>query len=65
MTPYYQDHQVTLYHGDAREILPVLDGQTIITDPVWPNASVPLFGQDDPQGMLHQVLDVAPVSVPT
>lgn len=37
--PYYQDDACTIYHGDCREILPQLEhGETIITDPVWPNA---------------------------
>ena len=49
---YYQDERVTLYHGDARAILPSLPKcETLITDPVWPNASVDLFGAEDPAGM--------------
>lgn len=40
MTPYYQDDLVTLYHGDAREVLPDLHleaGETVcVTDPPWP-----------------------------
>lgn len=54
MTPYYQDSAVTIYHGDCREILPLLSThETIITDPVWPNASVRLFGHDDPSAMMR------------
>lgn len=38
MTPYYQDNIITLYCGDAREILPQLDPVDVIyTDPIWPN----------------------------
>lgn len=35
--PYYADEQVTLYHGDCREILPALNlaGATIIADPPY------------------------------
>jgi DNA modification methylase len=38
MTPYYQDDAVTIYHGDAREILPDLDiigTQAWLTDPPY------------------------------
>jgi DNA modification methylase len=38
MTPYYQDDAVTIYHGDALEILPHLGTSTVaacITDPPY------------------------------
>ncbi len=36
MSPYYEDEWVTLYHGDAREILPnVPNVDAIITDPPY------------------------------
>lgn len=36
MTPYYQDDWVTIYHGDAFEIVPLLDRPTVvITDPPY------------------------------
>ena len=65
MTPYWtsSDGQIVVYHGDARDVLPTLTGQTIVVDPVWPNASIPLFGSDDPKRMLRQILAVAPESV--
>lgn len=50
-TPYYDEDGITIYHGDCREILPNLSADTLITDPVWPNASVPLPGWDDPYGL--------------
>lgn len=58
MKPYYEHAGITIYHGDCLEILPTLDllGQTIVTDPVWPNASVPLAGCDDPEGLLRSAL---------
>lgn len=63
MRPYYSEGGVTLYHGDAREILPHLEADTIVTDPVWPNASADLAGRDDPFGLLRDTLAVAPRSV--
>ena len=41
MTPYYDHAGVTIYHGDAREVLPLLSAESIITDPVWPNSIFP------------------------
>jgi len=38
MTPYYEDGGITLYHGDCREILPVLKRESchlIVTDPPY------------------------------
>lgn len=39
MRPYYQDDAVTLYHGDARMVLPVLSPSCVdlvLTDPPYP-----------------------------
>jgi site-specific DNA-methyltransferase (adenine-specific) len=69
MEPYFADDRVTLYHGDCRDVLPQLDGRqdTIITDPVWPGASLsmPGSGHDDeenPQDLLADALALAPES---
>lgn len=36
MTPYYDDGQVTIYHGDARDILPHLPHyDAVVTDPPY------------------------------
>jgi hypothetical protein len=57
--PYYEHAGVTIYHGDAREILPELSADTIITDPVWPNSIFPKVA--DPEQLLKETLAVAVV----
>lgn len=61
--PYYQDQTTTLYHGDSREILPALDFNVLITDPTWPNATVPLYGSSDPERMMAEILLTVPADV--
>ncbi|HEU4649489.1 MAG TPA: site-specific DNA-methyltransferase [Gemmatimonadales bacterium] len=53
MRPYYMHGGITIYHGDCRALLPGINADAIVTDPVWPNAAVPLFGSDDPLGMFR------------
>lgn len=48
MKPYYEHAGITIYHGDCREILPTISASALITDPVWPGASLPLQGFDRP-----------------
>ena len=63
MKPYYEHAGVTIYHGDCRDILPMLDPVgSIITDPVWPNTSVLLAGADHPYELLAQALGVSPAA---
>lgn len=60
-SPYYRDSLTEIYLGDAREILPRLTApNVIITDPVWPNCVVPLYGQDDPHAMLAEMFHALP-----
>ena len=47
MNPYYQDEQVTIYHGDCREVLPALQPGCIITDPPYPDYHEALYQQTD------------------
>ena len=36
MTPYYSDDACTIYHGDCREVAPVLgESFTLVTDPPY------------------------------
>jgi site-specific DNA-methyltransferase (adenine-specific) len=59
--PYYEDERATIYHGDCREILPQLEpADAVITDPVWPNAKVPMFGQKDPLAMFGAMWEALP-----
>lgn len=58
--PYYEDEAVTIYHGDCREILPLLQpADAMITDPVWPNGGH-IFGVDDPAALFAEALSVSP-----
>lgn len=58
MSPYYEQDGIVIYHGYCREVLPRIEADTLITDPVWPNASVALAGRDDPEGLLRETLTV-------
>lgn len=59
MTPYYSHAGVEIFHGDCREILPVLAAETVITDPVWPNNVFPNIA--DPEQLLKEALALANV----
>jgi hypothetical protein len=37
MEPYYADDTVTLYLGDCREVLPLIEGNVLVSDPPYPN----------------------------
>lgn len=61
MTPYYSEAGVTIYHGDARDLVDQIEADAIITDPVWPNSVFPSVL--DPQALLADVLGRASSSV--
>lgn len=55
--PYYADDLVTLYHGDAREVLPLIEQpDTCIVDPVWPNSVFP--NVPDPKTLFREMCAV-------
>lgn len=60
MTPYYEHAGVTIYHGDAREIISLIDAESIVTDPVWPNCEHIFPGVNAPS-LLGTVLNQAEV----
>src|ERR1039458_571531 len=35
MKPYYDEGGITIYHGDCREILPMLDAKVLFADPPY------------------------------
>jgi len=57
MTPYYQDELITLYCGDARDVLAagIEPADVVITDPVWPNCRQ-VFPGIDPWELFKHVL---------
>jgi hypothetical protein len=63
--PYYEHAGITILHGDARELISTLPAEveSVITDPVWPNASPLLRGADDPLGLFADVMRQLPESV--
>lgn len=38
MTPYYRDDEVTVWHGDCRDILPSVHADVMVTDPPYGRA---------------------------
>lgn len=55
--PYYEHAGITIYHGDARDVLGGVREASccLLTDPTWPNATVPLFGSDNPLRMFEEM----------
>ncbi len=56
MTPFYDRDGITIYCGDCRQILPQIQADVCITDPVWPNVHPDLIGADDPLGLWESTL---------
>ncbi len=55
---------VRFIRGDCREILPSLQGDVVITDPVWPNCPEGLLqGWDRPIELLAEMCTAIPASV--
>ena len=59
------DGMIKLYRGDCREILPKIriPNSTIITDPVWPGASLKIPGSNRPYGLFREFCQIIPKEV--
>lgn len=59
MRPFYEDELVTLYCADSRDMLSemadVLICESVITDPVWPNAPKMVPGHDEHEALMREV----------
>jgi hypothetical protein len=57
LTPYYADEFVTLYWGDAREVVPRLPEafEAVITDPVWPDAPESIPGHHEHEALIRAI----------
>ncbi|KKL95231.1 hypothetical protein LCGC14_1856720 [marine sediment metagenome] len=62
--PFYEEEWGVIYHGDCREILPLLKKvETISTDPVWPNALAALAGSEDPVKLFREFCSILPADL--
>jgi site-specific DNA-methyltransferase (adenine-specific) len=52
VTPYYQDDSVTIYHGDCREVLPLLEPSSVTL--LWTD---PPYGNNNHEGDFNQRLN--------
>jgi site-specific DNA-methyltransferase (adenine-specific) len=66
MKPYYEQDGQTIYHGDAREVLPQLAPgfDVVLTDPVWPNSVAVLAGADRPAELFAEAAAYFPRLAP-
>jgi len=62
---FHEEPGVTLYCGDALKLVPLLDGgvESVITDPVWPNAHPDLAGADNPLTLFAATMTMLPWTV--
>lgn len=63
--PYFRDPSadIAIYCGDCREILPQIEGlETIITDPMWPNANVKIDGHGNAYELFAEMCQVIPAA---
>ena len=64
MKPYYEHAGITIWHADCREILPSIEADVIITDPVWPNCPEgKITGHERPYDLFAEFCELIPPSV--
>lgn len=61
MKAYYEHAGITIYHGDARDLVWKFAADAVVTDPVWPNSVFPLIL--DPKVLLAEVLGCCAATV--
>lgn len=54
---------ITLIHDDCRRILPHLQVDTLVTDPVWPNSTAQIIGIDRPFDLFAEMCQLLPQTV--
>jgi site-specific DNA-methyltransferase (adenine-specific) len=58
---YYKDDWTYIINADCRDVLPSIPQvECIITDPIWPGASIKFKGSDDPEGLFADMIKVMP-----
>lgn len=60
LQPFYEEDGIAIYHGDCREVLPQLQADAVVTDPVWPDCEH-IFPGIDAVALLREALTVADV----
>lgn len=60
MEPYYKDDYATIYHGDCREVLPLIAADAVITDPPY-GVEVASWDATVPYRLLPDLLAFGPV----
>lgn len=63
MKPYFEQDGVTLYHGDAREIIPTIEAQSMIVDPPWPDAEAAIIGVERARELFAEICAATPPTV--
>lgn len=64
MTPYYDEAGVTIYHGDSREVIPLVVADVVITDPPYGIGVEYGTFEDRPANLDALIADVWPLLAP-